>query len=121
MGLLRTSLLVVLSCTVMSIQAANFNQKKIKVNEPSFSSYFYSDYVGSVGCTELDDEPNFDALKKMLGYRVTGIESVVGYDWEKDHSENSNSLNVNHEAISYPVIKLFTIAQLRQEPQMMLS
>ena len=53
MGLLRTSLLVVLSCTVMSIQAANFNQKKIKVNEPSFSSYFYSDYVGSVGCTEL--------------------------------------------------------------------
>ena len=64
---------------------------------------FYSDYVGkSVSFTELDDEPNFDALKKMLGYRVTGIESVVGYDWEKDHSENSNSLNVNHEAISYP-------------------
>ena len=31
---------MVLSCTVMSIQAANFNQKKIKVNEPSFSSYF---------------------------------------------------------------------------------
>ena len=56
MGLLRTSLLVVLSCTVMSIQAANFNQKKIKVNEPSFSSCFYSDYVGSVGCTELDDD-----------------------------------------------------------------
>ena len=110
MGLLRTSLLVVLSCTVMSIQAANFNQKKIKVNEPSFSSYFYSDYVGSVE-TELDDEPNFDALKKMLGYRVIGIESVVGYDWEKDHSENSNSLNVNHEAISYPARQLFTIAQ----------
>ena len=111
MGLLRTSLLVVLSCTVMSIQAANFNQKKIKVNEPSFSSYFYSDYVGSVGCTELDDAPNFEALKKMLGYRVIGIESVVGYDWEKDHTENSNSLNVNHEAISYPARQLFTIAQ----------
>ena len=28
MGLFRTSLLVVLSCTVMTVQAANFNQPK---------------------------------------------------------------------------------------------
>ena len=29
MGLFRTSLLVVLSCAVMSVQAANFNTKSI--------------------------------------------------------------------------------------------
>jgi len=98
MGLLRTSLLVVLSCSVMSAQAANFNQKKIKVNEPSFSSYFYSDSVGPLGCA------------KSREWFVSDIEQVIGYDWSKDHKENSNSLNVTHQGISAPVKKLFALS-----------
>jgi len=98
MGLFRTSLLMVLSCAVMSVQAANFNQKKIKVNEPSFSSYFYSDSVGPLGCAKSKER------------FVSEIEQVIGYDWSKDHKENSNSLTVVHQGISTPVKKLFALS-----------
>lgn len=91
---------------------ANFNQKKFNVNEPAFSSYFYSDNAGSVGCTEADHVPNFDTLKETLAHRSVGVGSVVGYDWEADHRKNSNSLTVNHDAISYPARQLFSIAQI---------
>ena len=98
MGLLRTSFLVVLSCAVMSVQAANFNQKKFKVNEPSFSSYFYSDSVGPLGCAKSRER------------FVSEIEQVIGYDWRKDHKENSNSLTVEQEGISVPAKKLFALS-----------
>lgn len=98
MGLFRTSLLAVLSCAVVSVQAANFNQKKIKVDEPSFSSYFYSNSVGPLGCA------------KSREWFVSEIEQVIGYDWSKDHQENSNSLTVKHQGISIPVKKLFALS-----------
>lgn len=111
MGLFRASIPAVLSFAVISAQATNFNQKKFYVNEPSFSSFFYSDSVGSPGCAELDRTLPFEMLKSQLEFRVPQIQGVVGYDWEKDHSENSNSLTVEHDAISIPTRRLFALSQ----------
>lgn len=105
-----TLALVTLSSTTFGL-AANFNQKKFKVNEPSFSAYFYSDDAGSAGCAELDSAAEFERLKLLLDFRVSQIERVIGYDWEKDHRENSNSLTVNHKEISIPARQLFALTQ----------
>ena len=111
MRLLRALIAVVLSGAVSFVHAANFNQKKFEVNEPTFSSYFYADTIGSLGCTEYDQNRKFEQLKSLMDFRTFQIEKVIGYDWEKDHSENSNSLTVYHDAISVPARLLFALSQ----------
>ena len=111
MRLLGTLLIVALSGAVSFVHAANFNQKKFKVDEPKFSSYFYSDNVGIPGCAEYNQKRQFKQLKSLMDFRTFKIEKVIGYDWEKDHSENSNSLTVYHDSISIPARLLFALSQ----------
>lgn len=85
--------------------ASNWNQSKVV-----FSKYFYGNSAGEKECLRGPLPPHRFKLKSAEE-STRFISSVIGFDWEKEHSKTSNSLSVKHEKISVPIRELFAISQ----------
>ena len=92
--------------------ASNFNLKEIEINEPQFSKYFFGDSVSGPDCL-------YGYSKKQLSVRSSDLiysaGLVIGYDWQTDHDNNSDSLTVRHENVSVPIRDLFALAILAND------
>ena len=69
------------------------------VGAVTFTEYFHtnkSDYIIQNRGSDIElDKTSYDFIAR-----------VVGYDWQKDHDKNSNSLTVVHKRISDPIMYL---------------
>lgn len=70
-------------------------QAKVKATDIDFPGNFYTKEIKS--CKAMGDT-SFD-----LNYNINHVKGLIGYDWTTDHNENSNSLTVNHDAITGPI------------------
>ena len=70
-------------------------EAKVKANDITFPGNFYTKEIKA--CKPMGDT-SFD-----LNYNVNHVKGLIGYDWTTDHNENSNSLTVNHDAITGPI------------------
>jgi hypothetical protein len=69
---------------------------KIKSKDITFPGKYYTKEIKT--CSAIPNDKSFGNPSV-----VKIVKSVVGYDWAKDHTENSNSITVNHDAITVPI------------------
>ncbi len=74
---------------------------KVKSNDINFPGNFYTTEIKA--CKAMGD------VSFNTAWNVEHVQGLIGYDWHKDHEENSNSLTVEHKRITGP-IKTFLIA-----------
>jgi hypothetical protein len=82
-------LLAILLCVALPAQA------KVKSTDITFPNNFYTDSIGS--CKAVHSVA-FDS-----SYTTKFVEKLIGYDWHKDHSTRSTSMNVWHQNITDPM------------------
>ena len=75
-------------------------QAKVKSKDINFAKAFYEDSIQS--CSAMGSK-TFSSQQT-----INQVEGLIGYDWHADHSANSNSLNVFHEAITGPIKSLMS-------------
>ena len=75
-------------------------QAKVKSKDINFAKAFYEDSIQS--CSAIGSK-TFSSQQT-----INQVEGLIGYDWHADHSANSNSLNVFHEAITGPIKSLMS-------------
>ena len=68
---------------------------KVKSSDITFPNNFYTDSIGS--CKAVHSVA-FDS-----SYTTKIVEKLIGYDWHKDHSTRSTSMNVWHQNITDPM------------------
>jgi hypothetical protein len=107
--LIFSLLTIVLNSTISS--AGNWNQTQFKVGKPKFSKYFYGNKVGEKSCLATQTFYGTSSLKP-LSISLKLVEDVIGFDWAKEHGQNSSSLTVNHSKISKPARELFAVSHL---------
>ena len=75
-------------------------QAKVKSKDINFAKAFYEDSIHS--CSAIGSK-TFSSQQT-----INQVEGLIGYDWHADHSANSNSLNVWHQAITDPIKTLMS-------------
>ena len=85
-------------CLVLFITSQG--QAKVKSKDINFAKAFYEDSIQS--CSAMGSK-TFSSQQT-----INQVEGLIGYDWHADHSSNSNSLNVFHEAITGPIKSLMS-------------
>jgi hypothetical protein len=95
MGLFRTSLLVVLSCAVMSVQAANFNTKKTPIVSETINFFVPQDVLNDFRKASDQQKSRFcraknNALDLVEAYALGQVDiptKIFGYNSRMDNGE----------------------------------
>jgi len=72
------------------------------------TKYFFGETIGLPNCIR-GPVPEIAYQTKSPEEAVEFIATVVGFDWQKEHTKSSNSLSVKHEKISQPIRELFAL------------
>jgi len=72
------------------------------------TKYFFGETIGLPNCIR-GPVPEIAYQTKSPEEAAEFIATVVGFDWQKEHTKSSNSLTVRHEKISGPVRELFAL------------
>lgn len=72
----------------------------VENNDIVFPGKFYTTEINS--CTEM----NYSTFSSNADINL--VESLIGYDWPADHTANSNSRDVFHQAITEPMSKFMS-------------
>ena len=69
---------------------------KVKSEDITFPGNYYIKEIKT--CSSIPADKSFSN-----SFVVKTVESVVGFDWAKYHTENSNSITVDHDPITVPI------------------
>ena len=72
------------------------------------TKYFFGETIGLPNCIR-GPVPEIAYQTKSPEEAAEFIATVVGFDWQKEHTKSSNSLTVRHEKISQPIRELFAL------------
>jgi len=87
---------------------ATSNIVKADTKPIRLTKYFFGETIGLPNCIR-GPVPEIAYQTKSPEEAVEFIATVVGFDWQKEHTKSSNSLSVKHEKISQPIRELFAL------------
>ena len=86
----------VLGIIVLSLCLNSNSYAEIKSNDITFPGKYYTKEIKT--CSAIPKDKSFSNQSA-----IDTVKGVVGFDWSKYHTENSNSILVEHTAITTPI------------------
>ena len=86
----------VLGIIVLSLCLNSNSYAEIKSNDITFPGKYYTKEIKT--CSAIPKDKSFSNQPA-----IDTVKGVVGFDWSKYHTENSNSILVEHTAITTPI------------------